>query len=107
MATYHPSQKPSKLDEPDMQDTAEEVGTSSYEITPVDPFHMAKQRQDDQLEPTYSSSVSIQDVALKTCQKQWTIGKGGERGLRISVLMPRHDNDDDSWFGLRVFLLLN
>ena len=28
-ATYHPSQKLSKLDESDMQDTAGEVGTSS------------------------------------------------------------------------------
>ena len=28
-ATYHPSQKLSKLDEPDMQDTAGEVGTRS------------------------------------------------------------------------------
>ena len=27
-ATYHPSRKLSKLDEPDMQDTAGEVGTS-------------------------------------------------------------------------------
>ena len=29
MDTYHPSRKLSKLDEPDMQDTAGEVGTSS------------------------------------------------------------------------------
>ena len=28
-ATYHPSQKLSKLDEPDMQDTAREVGMNS------------------------------------------------------------------------------
>ena len=28
-ATYHPSRKLSKLDEPDMRDTAGEVGTSS------------------------------------------------------------------------------
>ena len=28
-ATYHPSRKLSKLDEPDMQDIAGEVGTSS------------------------------------------------------------------------------
>ena len=28
-ATYHPSRKVSKLDEPDMQDSAGEVGTSS------------------------------------------------------------------------------
>ena len=56
---------------------------------------MEMQRLDDQLESTYSSSVSIQDVALKTCQKQWTIEKGGEKGLGISVLMVRHDDDDD------------
>ena len=30
---------------------------------------MAKQKQDDQLEPTYSSSVRIRDIALSTYQK--------------------------------------
>ena len=30
---------------------------------------MAEQKQDDQLEPTYSSSVRIRDVALRTNQK--------------------------------------
>ena len=49
------------------------------------------QRQDDQLEPTYISSVPIRDVALKTCLKQWTIGKGGENEFGISMLMGRHD----------------
>ena len=29
MATYHPSQKLSKLDKPDMRDTAGKVGTNS------------------------------------------------------------------------------
>ena len=52
---------------------------------------MDEQKQDDQLEHTYSSSVPIWDVALKTCRKQWTIGRGGERGSGISVLMARHD----------------
>ena len=33
------------------------------------PPHMVEQKQDDQLEHTYSSSVRIQDVALKTCQR--------------------------------------
>ena len=37
----------------------------------------------------------IQDVALKTYRKQWTIGSGGERGSGISVLIARHDDDDD------------
>ena len=32
--------------------------------------HMTKQKQDDQLEQTYSSYVRIRDVALKTCQKR-------------------------------------
>ena len=57
-------------------------------------LHMDEQRQDDQLEPTYNSSVPIQDVALKTYQKRWTIEKSGVRGSGISLLMPRHDDDD-------------
>ena len=48
---------------------------------------MDEQRQDDQLKPTYSSSVPIRDVILKTCRKQWMIGKGGERGSEISMLI--------------------
>ena len=62
--------------------------------------HMAKQKQDDQLEHTYSSYVRIRDVNLKTCQKRWMIGRSGERGSGISVLAARHDDDDDddtSW----------
>ena len=58
------------------------------------PPYMAGQKQDDQLEHTFSSSVRIQDVALMTYQRRSTIGRGGERGSRISVLMVRHDNDD-------------
>ena len=42
---------------------------------------------DDQLEPTYNSSVPIRDVALKTSRKQWEIEKGGEKRSGISVLM--------------------
>ena len=54
-----------------------------------------EQRQDDQLEPSYSSSVLIRDVALRTCRKQWSIGRGGEIGSGLSVLIVRHDDDDD------------
>ena len=50
---------------------------------------------DVQVEHTYSSSVPILDVALRTCQNQWAIGRGGERGSDISVLIARHDDDDD------------
>ena len=55
--------------------------------------HMAEQKQDDQLEHTYSSYVRIQDVALRTCRKQWMVGRGGERGSGISVLAARHDDE--------------
>ena len=57
--------------------------------------HMAEQNQDDLLEHIYSSYVRIRDVALKTCQRRWTIGRNGERGSGISVLATRHDDDDD------------
>ena len=59
------------------------------------PPHMAEQKQGDQLEHTYSSYVSIQDVALKTCQRRWMIGRSGERESGISALAERHDDDDD------------
>ena len=44
--------------------------------------HMAGQKQDDQLKHRFSSYVRIRDVALKTCQRRWTIGRSG---LGISV----------------------
>ena len=56
---------------------------------------MAKQKQDDQLEHTYSSYVRTQDVTLKTCQRRCIIGRSGERGSGISVLAARHDEEDD------------
>ena len=90
-ATYFPSRKLSKLDEPDMQDTTGEAGTSR------EPPHMAEQKQ---LESTYSSSVRIRDVALRTSQKRWTIGRSGERGSGISVLAARRDDDDDIYMYL-------
>ena len=58
------------------------------------PPHISKQKQDDQLEHTYSSYVRIRDVALKTSQKRWMIGRGDERVSGISVLVARHDDDD-------------
>ena len=59
------------------------------------PPHIAEQKQDDQLKHTYSSYVRIRDVAQKTCQRRWTIGRSGERGLGISVLAARQGDDDD------------
>ena len=62
-------------------------------------LHMDKQRQDNQLDPIYNSSVPIQDVALKTYRKRWTIEMGGKRGSGRSVLVAWHDDDDiDSKF---------
>ena len=65
-ATYHPSQKLSKLDEPDMRDTVGEVETNSSMTYSCVFHHMNEQRKDDQLETSYNSSVRIQDVALKS-----------------------------------------
>ena len=41
----------------------------------------------------YGSCVKIRDLALKTRQRRWTIGRSGERGSGISVLAARHDDD--------------
>ena len=53
-----------------MQDTAGEVGANSLVTNSCGPRHMDKLRQDNQQEPTYNSSVPIQDVTLKTHWKQ-------------------------------------
>ena len=63
---------------------------------------MDEQKQGDQVEPTYCRSMLILDVALRTSWKQWTIGRGGEKGSGISVLITRHDDDDDERYcGIR------
>ena len=59
---------------------------------------MDEQRHDDQLEPIYNSSESIQDVALKTYRERWTIETGGERESVISVLAARHHDDYDDYY---------
>ena len=64
---------------------------------------MAKQKHVDQLEHTYSSYVTIRDVALKTNQRRWMIGRSVERGSGISVLAARHDDDDDELFEIELF----
>ena len=51
---------------------------------------MDEQRQVDQFEPIYNSSVQIQDVASKTYQERWTREPGGEKGSA------RHEDDDDN-----------
>ena len=53
---------------------------------------MDEQRQDDQLEPT---SAPIQNVALMTYRKRWTIETGGGKGSERSVLPAQHD--DEVW----------
>ena len=82
-----------KLDEPDMRDTAGEVGTNSYVTYFCGPLHMDEQRQDDQLEPINNSSVPIQDVALKTFRERWMTEKDGGRGSERSVLVTQHDDE--------------
>ena len=46
--------------------------------------------------------MKIRDVALKTSQRRWTIGRSSEGGSEISVLAARHDDDDDSVIVLSV-----
>ena len=66
---------------------AGEVRTSSWVMYSSGPLHMDKQRQDVQFKPTNSSSVLIQDVALRICRKQWMIERCVKRGSRTSMLI--------------------
>ena len=61
------------------------------------PTYGQEKKQDDQLEHTFSSYVRKRDVALKTYQRRWTIGRSGERGSGISVLAAQHDDDNDGF----------
>ena len=45
------------------------LGMTNY-LFKFGPPHMAKQKQDNQLEHTYSSYARIRDVALKTCHRR-------------------------------------
>ena len=51
------------------------------------------------------SSVPIRNVALKTCRKQWTLRRGGERGSRIFVLIAQQDDDDDDEEAINVLYI--
>ena len=62
------------------------------------PPHMAKQKQDDQTELTYSSYVRTRDVTQKTNRRRWMIGRSGERSSGISVQAAWHDDDDEDMF---------
>ena len=61
--THH--EKSSKLDKPDMRNTAGEVRT----MYSCGPLHMDEQSLDDHLKPIYSSLVLIWDVAWKICYR--------------------------------------
>ena len=89
-----------------------EARTNSSVMYSYGPLHMAKQKQDNQLEHTYSSYMRIRDVALKTCQKRWMIGRSGKRGSGISVLAAQHHDDDDDchrslWWYWCIFIGVN
>ena len=60
--------------------------SSALTASVIGPLHVDEQRQDDQQEPIYNSSVPIQDIAWKTFRKQCTIETSGEKGSEISML---------------------
>ena len=63
------------------------------------PLHMDEQRLDEQIELICSSSLPIQEVALKSSWEQWTIETWGERGSGRSefdmMMMKRKNMESD------------
>ena len=64
---------------------------------------MDEQRQDDQREPIYNSSVPKHRAAWTTYREWWTIETVGERGSGRSTLAARHDDDDDDVYLISVY----
>ena len=92
-ATYFPSRKLFRLDESDMQDM-EKQGRAHKWCTPMDPTY-GRAKAGRPARTYISCDVRIRDIALKTSQRRWTIGRSGERESGISVLAARHNDDDD------------
>ena len=77
----------------------EKQGRAHKWCIPMDPYIWpSKSRTTSSNIRTYSISVRIRDVALKTCQRRWTIERSGDRGSGISMLAARHDDDEWWWF---------
>ena len=89
-----------------MQDTTGEAGTGSKVMYSYGLLHMVEQKQDDQLKHPYSSSVRIRDVALKTCQRRWTIRISDVRESWISVLAAQHDDDEDIYIYIYIYIYM-
>ena len=71
---------------------------------------MDEQRQDDQLELIYNSSILIQYGALKIYRKRWTIETGDGTGPGRYMLTAWHDHDDYNnkifYYKARLILIL-
>ena len=63
------------------------------------PPHMANQKQDDQLEHSYSSYVMIRDVTPKTCRRRWMTGRRGERVRDIRA-------SHTSWWYIYIYIYI-
>ena len=75
-----------------MKDTSGEVGTSSLVMYSCGPLHMDEQRQDVQLENTYSSYVPITGCSPED-QPEAMGDREVWRESGISVLIAWHDDD--------------
>ena len=74
----------------------EKQGRAHKWCTPMDPRIWPSKSRTTSSNIHTAIYVRIRDVALKTSQKRWMIGRSGERGSGISVLAARHDDDDIS-----------
>ena len=72
----------------------EKQGWGHKWCTPMDSHIWPSKSRTTSSKHTYSSSVRIRDVVLKTCQRRWTMGRSGGRGSWISLLVARYDDDD-------------
>ena len=75
----------------------EKQGRTHKWCTLMDPHIWPSKSRTTSTNKKFSNYVRIRDVAMKTCQRRWTIGRRGERGSGISMLETRQDDDDDEF----------
>ena len=95
MTTNYPLRKLSKLDKPDIRDTA---GVSKNEIISDILLWTSShgRAMGGRQARTYIQQLCTDTVcSLEDCRERWTIETGGERGSGRSVLAAWRDDDED------------
>ena len=97
MVISYPSQKPSKLDEPDIRTLLKKYGRTHKRCSSVVLYTRTSKCWATNQNLSTTAQYRYRMQPGRPAGKRWTIGTGGERGSRKSMLAACHDDDDDAF----------